>query len=194
LIEEKSSLECTLVSLSEEVEFLSQKNEQFLSDLKNKNFYGEYQSVQEELNQLRKSHLSLIDLIEGKEIAIDKSVYPMTNSLLKKWKRENLLNASIGRGHSNSMGTLSFNNHLLTPHHNLASRKNKPGVKERAIISNNQNVTSDRIFEYDQYHGNGAFNHQVEMDNDTSLLSRLFNWRGFDNTENNHELSIQQDV
>jgi len=33
LIEDKLSLECTLLSLSEEVEFLSQKNEQFLKEL-----------------------------------------------------------------------------------------------------------------------------------------------------------------
>ena len=38
LIEDKLSLECTLLSLSEEVEFLSQKNEQFLKELQKQGF------------------------------------------------------------------------------------------------------------------------------------------------------------
>ena len=44
LIEEKKSLECTLLSLSEEVECLSEKNEQFLRELKQKDFYQEYKA------------------------------------------------------------------------------------------------------------------------------------------------------
>lgn len=59
------------------------------------------------MNQLKKAHVSLIDLIEGKEIKIDDNVHPMTNSLLRKWRRENFLNASLGRIHSNSTGTMN---------------------------------------------------------------------------------------
>ena len=99
LIEEKNSLECTLVSLTEEIEFLSQKNEEFLKELKNKDFYSDYKATYDELNQLKKAHISLIDLIEGKEIKIDENIHPMTTSLLRKWRRENFLNASLGRIH-----------------------------------------------------------------------------------------------
>ena len=117
----------------------------------------------------------------------------MTNSLLKKWKRENLLNASIGRVHSNSMGMLNFNsNHLLPP--KSAVRMHKAGVKDTMIVNHNQNATADRIFDYDYYNTNQGFNQGADMENDSSIFSRLFNCRGFDNTENRHELSIQQDV
>ena len=107
LIEEKKSLECTLLSLSEEVECLSEKNEQFLRELKQKDFYQEYKAWSDELLELRKAHLTLIDLIQGKEITIDQSIHPLTDSLLKRWKHENLLNVSEMRAHSSSTGNIN---------------------------------------------------------------------------------------
>jgi hypothetical protein len=45
LILEKSQLEQTLVSLSEEVEVISQKNEKLLRDLQKKDYYKEYHQL-----------------------------------------------------------------------------------------------------------------------------------------------------
>ena len=42
LIEEKRSLQATVASLGQEVEELSIKNEEFLQELKQKDFYSEY--------------------------------------------------------------------------------------------------------------------------------------------------------
>ena len=65
LVEEKMSLESTLLSLSEEVEFLSQKNEQFLKDLLKRDFYEEYKGTNEELENFRKIHFSLLNMREN---------------------------------------------------------------------------------------------------------------------------------
>ncbi len=57
LIREKVSLEQTLVALTEEVESLSKRNEEFLRDLRARHdFYGAYQESQEELRKLREAH------------------------------------------------------------------------------------------------------------------------------------------
>ena len=42
LLEEKQRLQVTLRALTEEVEFLSKKNEQFLRDLRQRDFYSAY--------------------------------------------------------------------------------------------------------------------------------------------------------
>jgi hypothetical protein len=49
LILQKSSLEYTLKSLSEEVEVLSKKNERLLKDLTKKEYYNEYYQVRNEV-------------------------------------------------------------------------------------------------------------------------------------------------
>ena len=49
LVKEKLQLQKTLNTLSDEVEFLSKKNEQFLKELNKKNFYASYQQTLEEL-------------------------------------------------------------------------------------------------------------------------------------------------
>ena len=53
----------TLQGLSEEVELLSKKNEQFLRDLRTKDFYSTYKDCLEELNKLREAHTILIGMI-----------------------------------------------------------------------------------------------------------------------------------
>lgn len=191
LIEEKQSLECTLVSLSEEVEFLSQKNEQFLREIRNKDFYEEYKAATDDLNQLRKAHISLIDLIEGKELNIDDRIHPMTDTLLRKWKRENFLSASVGRMHSNSVGTI--NGTKTSPHlmPQQVMKLNKAGSRK----ANQQNLTADRIMDDgDLYNGQMMRESNYHKEQEGSTLSRIFNCGGFDNTENNYELSIHQEV
>jgi hypothetical protein len=171
LIEEKNSLERTLISLSEEVEFLSQKNEKFLKELHKKDFYEEYRSVNEELSQLQKSHVSLIDLIEGKEINIDHSLHPMTEGLLKKWRRENIMNASVGRMHSNSIGGNPMDVSYLM--------QNRP-INGKYV---DQNMTYDRMPE----NNNLA---EKENHNELSTFSKFFNCGGVDNADSRYELSI----
>lgn len=191
LIEEKNSLECTLLSLSEEVEFLSQKNEEFLKHLQSKDFYEEYKASTEELAQLRKAHVSLIDLIEGKEINIDDSVHPMADGLLRKWKRENFLNASIGRVHSNSLGAINTSSNYLLPPSN-SYRVNKTGGNIRKG-SHQHRVGSDRILEDGEFQTNYVLKDNNHREYRGSAFSRIFNWGGFDNVENHYELSINQD-
>ena len=70
LIQEKSSLEMTLKSLSEEVETLSTKNEEFLSQLRKRDFFQEYQNASNELNSLRDAHMMLINMIESNDLNI----------------------------------------------------------------------------------------------------------------------------
>ncbi|CDW89827.1 UNKNOWN [Stylonychia lemnae] len=64
LIVQKSQLEQTLVSLSEEVEILSQKNEKLLKDLKSHEFYEKYYLTQIELERLQISHDQLIQMLK----------------------------------------------------------------------------------------------------------------------------------
>ena len=70
LYQEKESLEQTLKVLTQEVEFLSKKNEEFLKDLKTKNFYQAYRQQNEELTKLREAHTVLINMIQSNEIVI----------------------------------------------------------------------------------------------------------------------------
>lgn len=63
-------LENTLKSLSSEVENLSTKNEEFLNDLKKKEFYMDYMNSMKELVALRENHMLLINLIENNELKI----------------------------------------------------------------------------------------------------------------------------
>ena len=54
------------MNLSEEVESLSKRNEEFLRDLKAKHdFYAPYQESQDELRKLREAHALLISMIQG---------------------------------------------------------------------------------------------------------------------------------
>jgi len=56
-------LQTTLKVLTEEVEFLSKKNETFLKELRNKDFYDAYRQQSEELTKLREAHALLINMI-----------------------------------------------------------------------------------------------------------------------------------
>jgi hypothetical protein len=72
-MEEKMNLQNTLKVLTDEVEFLSKKNEGFLKELKRKDFYDVYKSQSEELTKLREAHALLINLIHTKDVVIAKS-------------------------------------------------------------------------------------------------------------------------
>eukprot|EP00347_Sterkiella_histriomuscorum_P000521 403375531 len=106
ILGEKQNLQNTLKVLTEEVEFLSKKNEGFLKELKHKNFYDAYKRQSEELTKLREAHALLINLIQTKDIAITKSSQSKTPN-----------GASIGNAHS--FGSLlsgqspMSNNHIL---------------------------------------------------------------------------------
>jgi|LauGreDrversion4_2_1035121.scaffolds.fasta_scaffold322249_1 DNA repair exonuclease SbcCD ATPase subunit len=65
LLKEKQELEQTLMNLTEEVEALSKRNEEFLRELKAKHdFYGPYKDCQDELRKLREAHGLLISMIQ----------------------------------------------------------------------------------------------------------------------------------
>lgn len=53
----------TLSTLSEEIEFLSKKNEEFLKAMKVKDFYQAYKDSTDELTKLREAHAILIGMI-----------------------------------------------------------------------------------------------------------------------------------
>ncbi|CDW91709.1 60s ribosomal protein l14-like protein [Stylonychia lemnae] len=71
LLNEKQNLQNTLRILTEEVEFLSKKNEKFLKELKQKDFYDAYKNQSEELMKLREAHALLIKMIQSKDLSID---------------------------------------------------------------------------------------------------------------------------
>lgn len=57
-------------NLTAEVEFLSNKNEAFLRELKNREFYSTYKDCVEELNKLREAHTVLISMIQNHHLDI----------------------------------------------------------------------------------------------------------------------------
>lgn len=66
LLKEKQALEATLMNLTEEVESLSKRNQEFLRELKAKHdFYGPYKDCQDELRKLREAHALLISMIQS---------------------------------------------------------------------------------------------------------------------------------
>jgi len=67
ILQEKQNLQLTLRSLTEEVELLSKKNESFLRELKQKDFYDTYRKQGEELQKLREAHSQLINLIQTQD-------------------------------------------------------------------------------------------------------------------------------
>ncbi len=56
--------------MTDEVEFLSRKNEKFLRELQTREYYQAYKEQNEELTKLREAHAILIDLIRTKEVKI----------------------------------------------------------------------------------------------------------------------------
>lgn len=70
LMDDKNNLQNTLKILTDEVEFLSKKNELFLKELKHKDFYDVYKQQAEELTKLREAHTSLINMIQTKDIQV----------------------------------------------------------------------------------------------------------------------------
>ena len=71
LVYEKNELEQTLKTLSAEVEELSETNETFLQGLRQKDYYLDFKTANEELNQLRDAHILLINLIENQDLQIN---------------------------------------------------------------------------------------------------------------------------
>lgn len=70
LVEEKLALQNTIITLTDEIESLSVKNEEFLSCLQNKDFYREYQTVKDELKTLKSAHAILINMIKDEELKV----------------------------------------------------------------------------------------------------------------------------
>jgi hypothetical protein len=61
----------TILTLSEEVEYLSVRNQKMLSDLKRKDpFYETYVRTSEELTKLRQAHAILISMIKTNKVNI----------------------------------------------------------------------------------------------------------------------------
>lgn len=71
-MEEKLVLQNTLKVLTEEVEFLSMRNENFLKELKKQDYYSAYKQQNEELTKLREAHTLLINMIGTKDISVRK--------------------------------------------------------------------------------------------------------------------------
>lgn len=75
LVEDKISLQNTVCTLTDEIESLSVKNEEFLQRLKINDFYYEYEKVWEELKNLKDAHALLINMIKDDEIQINATNY-----------------------------------------------------------------------------------------------------------------------
>ena len=82
LLEEKQRLQQTLRALTEEVEFLSKKNEQFLKDLRQRDFYSAYQQQQEELIKLREAHIALLMMNDNGETSAGDKTNRVSNSCI----------------------------------------------------------------------------------------------------------------
>ena len=68
----------TIIALSQEVEYLSTKNIQFLDDLRQKDsFYNSYRQTMDELEKLRDAHTALISMIKNHHIAIETEEQPL---------------------------------------------------------------------------------------------------------------------
>ena len=68
LIDEKMAMQNTIVTLTDEIEALSVKNEEFLDSLSKKEFYKEYRKTKEELKTLKDAHAILINMIRDEEL------------------------------------------------------------------------------------------------------------------------------
>ena len=61
----------TILGLSQEVEYLSVRNQKMLTDLKRKDpFYDTYVKTSEELTKLRQAHAILISMIKSNHVNI----------------------------------------------------------------------------------------------------------------------------
>lgn len=90
LAEDKISLQNTISSLSDEIEALSVKNEEFLAILNTKEFYKEYQKMQEEFKDMKEAHALLINMIKDEELHVQtnkrdkkKQDFEESNDLIK---------------------------------------------------------------------------------------------------------------
>ena len=64
----------TILTLSQEVEYLSTRNQKMLSDLKKKDpFYETYVKTSEELTKLRQAHTILISMIQKNYLNLKQS-------------------------------------------------------------------------------------------------------------------------
>lgn len=71
LVDEKIAMQNTITTLTDEIEALSVKNEEFLASLRHQDFYNEYQNVHEELKNLKDAHALLINMIKDEEIQVN---------------------------------------------------------------------------------------------------------------------------
>lgn len=68
---EKNQMQSTILTLSQEVEYLSVRNQKMLTDLKRKDpFYDTYVKTSEELTKLRQAHAILISMIKSNHVNI----------------------------------------------------------------------------------------------------------------------------
>ena len=65
----------TIINLSQEVDLLSQKNIEFLADMRKKDpCYESYRKALDELEQLREAHGTLISMIKTNQIQVEESI------------------------------------------------------------------------------------------------------------------------
>lgn len=74
LVDEKIALQSTISVLTDEIEALSVKNEEFLACVHNKDFYHEYQQTKDELRTLKNAHALLINMIRDDDLAVQTSI------------------------------------------------------------------------------------------------------------------------
>ena len=162
-----------------------------MGELGKREFYGEYQKVSEELENLKQAHLCLIDLIESKEVSIDAVTRANTNQIIKNWKAESFKNASMGRSHSNSLATVNLNESISNLSSGKKQSQKSSHSKRHGKKSQRQHFEFDKILEVDEYSSQYDYDGKENVHyNANPTLSRIFNCGVFDDKDDNNELSI----
>ncbi|CDW74156.1 UNKNOWN [Stylonychia lemnae] len=154
LLRERFQLQSTLQNLTAEVEFLSNKNEQFLSELRLKDFYQTYKDCVEELNKLREAHTVLIGMIQNNDLDIGVDL----QSPAKSTQNNNIMNGNNFNSNSQreekfktqqKHKSQSVNRHSYTPQQfgmknkEIQRRQNKDNNNSRSgheNVDNSQNA------------------------------------------------------
>ena len=148
LVEDKLTLQNTISTLTDEIELLSVKNEEFLSSLKNKDFYNEYQSCCEELRNLKEAHALLINMIKDEEIQIN------TTAMLKGSK-----NKDYNESKDSSFIVDLLHNSYNNPHNisNIHPNRAKLGPLQEIDINTGRNSTTlSSIFSCNGFNNMGS--------------------------------------
>lgn len=154
LVYEKNELEQTLKTLSAEVEELSETNETFLQGLRQKDYYLDFKTANEELNQLRDAHILLINLIENQDLQIN-----LDGANSKFYKDNQKFSPAYRMSHQRTEIRNGFSDHKESPMKNsfgipeittdspeMKQRKPKSGFKQFFVCGADQTTETQEAY------------------------------------------------